>query len=81
LWQACAISLVALAIGLPAGVLAGRWTWTLFAGSAGVSGDPAVSVLELLVIIPVTLLVAALVAAIPGRVAARVRPGAALRAE
>ena len=81
LWQACALSLVALAMGLPAGVLAGRWSWALFAGSAGVPGDPVVSVPELLAIIPVTLLLAALVAAVPGRAAARLRPGAVLRAE
>ncbi len=81
MWQACAVSLIALAIGLPAGVLAGRWAWTLFAGSTGVPGDPVVSAPVLLAIIPVTLLIAALVAAVPGRVAARVRPGAALRAE
>jgi FtsX-like permease family len=81
MWQACAVSLIALAIGLPAGVLAGRWAWMLFAGSTGVPGDPVVSAPVLLAIIPVTLLMAALVAAIPGRLAARVRPGAALRAE
>ncbi len=81
LWQACAISAVALAVGLPAGALAGRWAWTLFAVSAGVPADPVVSVLELLAVIPVTVAVACLVAAIPGRAAARVRPAPALRAE
>jgi ABC-type lipoprotein release transport system permease subunit len=81
LWQACAISAVALAVGLPVGELAGRWAWTLFAASAGVPADPVVSVLELLAVIPATVAVACLVAAIPGRAAARVRPATALRAE
>ncbi len=81
LWQACAISAVALAVGLPVGALAGRWAWTLFAVSAGVPADPVVSVLELLAVIPATVAVACLVAAIPGRTAARVRPAPALRAE
>jgi len=81
LWQACAISAVALAVGLPAGALAGRWAWTLFAVSAGIPADPVVSVLELLAVIPATVAVACLVAAIPGQAAARVRPALALRAE
>jgi ABC-type antimicrobial peptide transport system permease subunit len=81
MWQACAVSLVALAVGLPAGVLVGRWAWMLFAGSAGMPGDPVASVLELLAIIPLTLIAGGLVAAIPGRLAARVRPGGVLRAE
>jgi FtsX-like permease family len=81
LWQAGAISLVSLAIGIPVGVLAGRWAWALFAGSAGVPDVPAISVVELLAVIPVTLALACFVAAIPGSAAARVRPALALRAE
>lgn len=81
LWQACAVSAVALAVGLPAGLLAGRWAWKLFAGSAGVPADPVVSVLELLAVVPATVAVACLVAAMPGRAAARLRPAHALRAE
>jgi ABC-type lipoprotein release transport system permease subunit len=81
LWQAWAISAVALAVGLPAGTLAGRRAWALFAVSAGVPAAPVVSVLELLAVIPATVAVACLVAAIPGRAAAQVRPASALRAE
>ncbi len=81
LWQAWAISAVALAVGLPAGTLAGTRAWALFAVSAGVPAAPVVSVLELLAVIPATVAVACLVAAIPGRAAAEVRPAAALRAE
>ena len=38
-WQASALAAAALLAGLPLGVLAGRWAWLLFAGSAGVGGD------------------------------------------
>jgi ABC-type lipoprotein release transport system permease subunit len=36
-WEASALTAMALLAGLPLGVLAGRWAWALFAGSAGVS--------------------------------------------
>lgn len=81
LWQACAVSLVALVAGIPVGVLAGRWAWTLFADSAGAPGGPTVPVLGLLAVIPATVLLAGLVATAPGRAAARIRPAVALRAE
>ncbi len=35
-WEASALAVVALLIGLPLGILAGRWAWTYFANAAGV---------------------------------------------
>jgi hypothetical protein len=81
LGQALAFSLAAVAVGLPLGIAAGRWAWILFAGSAGAPADPAVPVLLVIAFVPATLLLAVLVAALPGRAAGRVRPAAALRAE
>lgn len=80
-WQAAAFAAVALLIGVPLGILAGRWAWVLFAGTAGVSPTATVPVPLVLAAIPVTLALALLIAAWPGRTAARVRPAAALRAE
>ena len=34
-WQATALAAVALAVGLPVGVVAGRWAWVIFADSVG----------------------------------------------
>jgi ABC-type lipoprotein release transport system permease subunit len=80
-WEASAFAATALAIGVPLGVLAGRWAWTFFARAAGVSGEADVPVTLVLLAIPVTLVLANLIAAGPGWDAARVRPAAALRAE
>jgi putative ABC transport system permease protein len=80
-WQASALAGAALLVGLPLGILAGRWVWTLFAGSAGVSGVPDVPVLLVLAAVPVTLVLANVIAAGPGWDAARVRPAAVLRTE
>jgi hypothetical protein len=80
-WQASALAAVALLAGLPLGVLAGRWSWALLAGSAGVAGNADVPVLLVLLAIPVTLLLANALAAGPGWAAARVRPALILRSE
>ena len=80
-WQATALAAAALLIGLPLGVLAGRWAWAVFAGSAGVSGVADVPVPLILLAIPATLALANLIAAGPGWDAARVHPASVLRSE
>jgi len=80
-WQAAALAAAALLIGLPLGLLAGRWTWLLFAGSAGVGSQADVPVPLVLLVIPVTLIVAVLLAAVPGWTAARIRPALILHSE
>jgi ABC-type lipoprotein release transport system permease subunit len=77
-WQASALAAVALLAGLPLGLLAGRWAWRLFAGSAGVGGDADIPVLLVAAVIPVTLVLANAIAAVPGWTAARIPPGADL---
>ena len=80
-WEASAFAAVAALVGLPAGVIAGRLAWKVFADGAGVSPAATVPLLTVLLVAPVTLLLANLIAAWPGWQAARVRPAAALRAE
>jgi ABC-type antimicrobial peptide transport system permease subunit len=80
-WQASALAAAALLIGLPLGLLAGRWAWALFAGSAGVAPGPDIPVPIILAAIPVTLLLANLIAAGPGWAAARISPASVLRSE
>jgi ABC-type lipoprotein release transport system permease subunit len=79
-WQATAIAGAGLIVGLPLGVAAGRWAWILLA--QGFSIEP-VSVISpgLLLAVPVVLLLANAVAAIPARTAARTRPAVVLRTE
>jgi ABC-type antimicrobial peptide transport system permease subunit len=80
-WQASALTAVALLVGLPVGVLAGRWAWALFAGSVGVAGQADVPVALILLAVPAALLLADLIAAGPGWAAARIRPALILRSE
>ena len=69
-----------LVIGLPLGVAAGRWAWTLLARGFAIEPVPVISALVLLSV-PAVLLMANLVAAVPGRAAARTRPAVVLRTE
>jgi predicted lysophospholipase L1 biosynthesis ABC-type transport system permease subunit len=80
-WQATTLAGIALLIGLPVGVAVGRWAWTLFADAIGVLPVPVVDLPPLLLAIPVTLLLANLIALLPGRLAAATRPAAIFRAE
>jgi hypothetical protein len=80
-WEASAFAAVALLVGLPFGVIAGRQAWALFATASGVSAQAAVPLPLVLLVIPVTLAIANLIAAAPGWEAARVRPATVLRSE
>jgi ABC-type antimicrobial peptide transport system permease subunit len=80
-WEASAFAAVALLIGLPLGVVGGRWAWSFFASTAGVSTAATVPLATVLLAIPATLLAANLIAAAPGWQAARLRPALVLRTE
>jgi hypothetical protein len=80
-WQATALAAAALLAGLPLGVIAGRQAWVFFANGAGLAPRPDVPLPLILLAVPVTLLLANLIATWPGWTAARVHPAVALRAE
>jgi ABC-type antimicrobial peptide transport system permease subunit len=79
-WQASAIAGAGLIVGVPLGLIAGRYAWLLFAGQAAIVPVPVISPLTLLAF-PVVLALANLIAAIPARTAARTQPALVLRAE
>jgi hypothetical protein len=81
LWQSEAITAAALAADLPAGLLAGRWSWFLFASNLGVPGTADVPVLAILAIIPAALVLDCGLAVLPARTAASLKPAKVLRAE
>jgi putative ABC transport system permease protein len=80
-WQATTIAAIALLIGLPTGIAGGRWAWRVFATQLGVLPEPAVPLTTILIAIPAALALANLIAAAPGRAAARTQPAAVLRTE
>ena len=80
-WHASTVVGLALAVGIPAGVVVGRSAWSAFATGIHTSSSPVVPVLWVAATLPVALLVANAVAALPGRWAARTQPAITLREE
>lgn len=80
-WQASTLVAVAALIGIPLGVILGRWGWNLFAENLGVFPVTVVPTLSVLLIVPVALLIANLLALLPGRAAGRTKPSVVLRSE
>jgi ABC-type lipoprotein release transport system permease subunit len=79
-WQACTLTGVALALGIPAGLVCGRLAWRLFAGQLGIL-PVVVLPAALVLLVPAALALAVAVAAVPGESAARTRPAEILRSE
>ncbi len=80
-WHASTVVAIALLLGIPLGIIAGRWAWSALATDLGAVIVPVIPWLVLAIGIPALLLLANLVAFVPGRIAARLRPAVALRSE
>jgi hypothetical protein len=80
-WQASVAGAIGVIVGLPVGVLMGRWLWILFARYIGAVPDPTVPFPAMIVVVAVTLALVNLVAALPGLSAARTSTAQVLRGE
>jgi ABC-type lipoprotein release transport system permease subunit len=80
-WQATTLAGIGLALGIVLGFVVGERVWRAVADDLGVSPSIAVPVLGVVLVIPLTVLVANLIAAVPARSAARTPPAVVLRAE
>jgi ABC-type lipoprotein release transport system permease subunit len=80
-WQATVAAVVGIAVGMPLGVIAGRWLWTLFAEQIYAVPYPTVPVLSLVLVGVGTLVLANVIAAVPARTAARTPTAFLLRSE
>ena len=80
-WQVSTLTGLALVAGLPLGVAAGRWSWTLFAHGLGIPPVAVTPVWPVLLTVPAVIVVANAVAFWPGRATTRLNPADVLRAE
>jgi len=80
-WQASVAAVIGVIIGVPVGIALGRWLWDLFARAIFAVPDPTVPVLQVVLVAVGAVVLANLVAAVPGRMAARTRTALLLRTE
>jgi ABC-type antimicrobial peptide transport system permease subunit len=80
-WQATLLAAVGVVIGVPAGLLVGRWAWRQFADAFPVVYVPPLAVVAMLLVTPIAVAMANALAVGPARRAARVRPAEVLHSE
>jgi ABC-type antimicrobial peptide transport system permease subunit len=78
-WQASVSGVVGVLFGVPLGIVLGRWLWTLFARNIYAVPEPTVPVISVIIVSLCALVLANMVAALPGRSAARTSTAQVLR--
>jgi hypothetical protein len=80
-WQASVTMAIGVIVGIPIGIVLGRWLWTLFARAIYVVREPSVPWLTLVFVALGAMLLVNVAAAIPGRIAASTPTALVLRSE
>ncbi|MGO8863239.1 MAG: ABC transporter permease [Acidimicrobiales bacterium] len=80
-WQSTVTALVGVTVGVPLGIVLGRQLWTVFARNIDAVPDPTVPVVSVILVALGALVFANVVAALPGRIAARTPTALVLRTE
>ena len=80
-WQASVAVGIGTVVGIPLGIVAGRWLWTVFADELYAVPQPTVPTVWVVLVAVGALVLANAVAYFPGRQAARVSTAIVLRAE
>jgi FtsX-like permease family len=80
-WQATTVAATGLLVGLPLGLGVGRFAWNVFASDLGVVPEAVMPIGLTALVVPATIVLANLIAALPAQAAARTRPALVLRAE
>ena len=80
-WQSTTTVVIGAIVGVPVGIALGRWLWDLFARNIHAVPDPSVPVILIAAVAAGALLLANVVAAGPGRNAARTPTALLLRTE
>ena len=79
--QAVVLGGIGLLVGVPLGIVVGRAVWTAVARGAGLASTDTVPALAVVVLVFATITIVNLIAVVPARRAARLRPAVVLRSE
>ena len=79
--QAAVIRLVACAMGIPIGIVCGRWGWNAVANALTVSSEYRGAGLAVVLVVPGFLILTSLIVLRPAALARRARPAVVLRTE
>jgi hypothetical protein len=80
-WQASVAAVIGVVVGVPVGIALGRWLWDLFARQIYAVPDATVPTLSVVVVALGALVLANIMAALPGRSAARTPTALLLHSE
>lgn len=80
-WQSNVAVAIGAVVGIPVGITIGRTLWDLFAQEIDAVPSPVIPVVPIILIALGALVLANVVAAIPGRIAARTPAALVLRTE
>ena len=80
-WQASVSAIIGVVVGVPLGIALGRWLWILFARAIYAVPEASIPGAEITLIALGALVVANVIAALPGRIAARTPTALVLRSE
>jgi ABC-type antimicrobial peptide transport system permease subunit len=80
-WQSSVAVAIGTIIGVPLGIILGRFLWNIFAHEIDAIPAPAVPVALIVLIVVGGIVLANIVAAVPGRIAAKTPTALLLRAE
>jgi ABC-type antimicrobial peptide transport system permease subunit len=81
LWQVTAVVVVSLVIGVPFGIVAGRFAWNLTASDFGVISDVVIPGWQVTTIVAGSIAAGNLLAVVPAAMSSRLRPAPLLRAQ
>jgi FtsX-like permease family len=80
-WHATTVAAIGIFVGLPLGLAVGRFAWNVFAEDLGVVPEAVTPVAFTAALVPAAILLANLIAVLPGWTAARIQPAIVLKAE
>jgi hypothetical protein len=80
-WQASVAGAIGAVFGIPLGIVVGRWLWTLFANNIYAVPRPTIPFLSLVIVALSAMVLANVVATLPGRSAARTSAAQVMRGE